>query len=608
MKIAIIDSGINGKVLNVKTIKQYRVYEQKVYEEECRDYVGHGTAVASVICKNVLCDIVSICPGINESGVGDRVIDNRDLTCAIELAIQEEVDVINISMGTTHYFEREKIDKVCEKAHEKGIAIFCAESTEHYPSLPWACKGVIRVTGKNGHTRGIKMEVADAGYMSVVVDGEFYRIIREDGTKYFAIGSSYASAYVINVLLNKQEKVCLSNVKDLLFTDTDEKKEFEKMISESVSFLGDCENNIFEKRKYGKLLLVPFIKEMHSIVRFLNEDVVAVVDSPKKGLLHRNVNNIMEIDGKSIEVKAKLCDVEEEIDTMVIGYTDQIEKYDAYFNLENLLQENLKYKKWNIYSFVPVDQKWIDKYRENGLYIDSPILIDERAEQQICELLRCDTPVRKPVVGVFGTSSAQGKLTLQMLMRKHMREKGVSPFFLSTEHQGKLLGADFTYADGYMNDATIQVPMEERVGILKKIMSYADNCTDTEVVLVGGQSRLIPYHAETQTFLRSAVFLEGVKPDLAVLVVNPILDPPQYIQDSISTLAALYKCETVALAYSDHTPKVDENGKFKKEKLNQEEEQEINKKLEERFGLMSGCITDDVFCSSVVDKVITILS
>ena len=157
MKIAIIDSGINGKVLNVKTIKQYRVYEQKVYEEECRVYVGHGTAVASVICKNVLCDIVSICPGINESGVGDRVIDNRDLTCAIELAIQEEVDVINISMGTTHYFEREKIDKVCEKAHEKGIAIFCAESTEHYPSLPWACKGVIRVTGKNGHTRGIRV-------------------------------------------------------------------------------------------------------------------------------------------------------------------------------------------------------------------------------------------------------------------------------------------------------------------------------------------------------------------------------------------------------------------------------------------------------------------
>lgn len=65
MKIAIIDSGINANVIQFKKINQYRIYNNKIVNEECRDYIGHGTAVASIITKEYECEIVSICPGIS---------------------------------------------------------------------------------------------------------------------------------------------------------------------------------------------------------------------------------------------------------------------------------------------------------------------------------------------------------------------------------------------------------------------------------------------------------------------------------------------------------------------------------------------------------------
>lgn len=611
MKIAIIDSGINANVIQFKKINQYRIYNNKIVNEECRDYIGHGTAVASIITKEYECEIVSICPGISDKGIPDKIISINDLVIAIEVAIKEKVDIINISMGTTIFSERIKLDEVCIKAIERGILIFCAESTKGYPSLPWACKGVIRVRSEKGSNKDIAMLNYDDKIRTCAVYGEFYRILTKEGKKYFASGHSYASPYLIGSILKKGWKRKEKVSKYLTF-NVDEEQIFDKMIQEKIELIHEEKEKFLVNNQYGKMLLLPFIKEMHSLIRFNNklEDikVAAVVDSPKKGLINKDAGEVIGIEKSNIKIYSQISEVNEKIDTLVIGYLDQLQKFDTYFTIDNILIENLKFKKWNVFSFIPIDQKWVKIYKKEGIKIHCPCIIDEAFFNKVSSLVKYKVPISKPVIGVFGTSSSQGKFTLQLLLKSYLLKKGVKSFFLSTEHQAELLGADFSYADGYANDTTIHLNSEKRIDCIQRIMQYADNCSNNDIILVGGQSRLIPYNIEEQTFMRSAVFLEGVKPDLAIVVINPLIDLEDYIYDTIYALSSIYKCKTISLAYSDCTPQINESGTLKKKHLTDKEKIEISDYYRKKFNIFCGCITDSNYLEKLVEHLLNLLN
>ena len=102
--------------------------------------------------------------------------------------------------------------------------------------------------------------------------------------------------------------------------------------------------------------------------------------------------------------------------------------------------------------------------------------------------------------------------------------------------------------------------------------------------------------------------MEGIKPDYSIVVINPYTDPIAYIQDTISALSAVYKCRTLALAYSNVTHRADAGGRFARYILDDEDEIEIKRKYINAFHLPCGCIMDEGYIEEMVDDLLLLLS
>lgn len=606
LKVAIIDSGVEGSLFEGIPISQYRIYEESVEHETPTDYVGHGTAVTSILLKSVQCEILSICPGIGPSGMPDRMIAPGDIAAAIRTALDHGADVLNISMGVTAFSEREELDRLCAEAYEKGVPIICAQSSDSVPSLPWACKGVLRVRASKGNTYDARL--CEEMPPTVEVTGDVYRIVTREGRRNFATGNSYAAPFLVNRLLKALENDTSSRpdyntmLKSLL-KDCAMAAPYDYLTAQKVDLIRSRLPFIREEpAALGRVVMLPFSKEMHVIIRnlsYLGGVLAGVVDPVKLGNNGKDPAQLIGLEESEVRITGSLDKIAGPVDKLVIGYLDQVASFDSRFVLDAILEQNLQTVRANVFTFTPPHIRWKEIYAQAGLKIEFPTVIGDTAYQIVREAVPYKLPLHKPVVGVFGTSSSQGKVTLQMNLKRAFERRDLRPFFLSTEHQGGLLGANLTFADGYDNRDTIFLSAESGIDCLQRLMIYADSLADKDLILVGGQSWLIPYNIEEQTFIRNAVFLEGVRPDLAVLTINPLLDQELYIRDTIHALKSIYKCRTVAMAFSDYTPCLQANGGIGKRKLQPEEIPALAARLADEYGMPCGCIMDQEYVDSI---------
>ena len=143
VKIAILDSGIDYSE-SINVVKRKNFIDDEVsplYE----DNTGHGTAIAGIIASNGENGTVK---GINPDVeiYSARILDTENKASmskvveSIYWAIGEDVDIINISFGTTQYSEI--LHNAIKEATAKGILVFAAsgnqgeneESTVEYPA------------------------------------------------------------------------------------------------------------------------------------------------------------------------------------------------------------------------------------------------------------------------------------------------------------------------------------------------------------------------------------------------------------------------------------------------------------------------------------------
>ena len=143
IKVAILDSGIDySKSINVVERKNFLDDEvSPLYE----DNTGHGTAIAGIIASDGENGTVK---GINPDVeiYSARILDTENkaplsrVVESIYWAIEEDVDIINISFGTTQYSEI--LHNAVKEAAAEGILVFAAsgnegeneESTVEYPA------------------------------------------------------------------------------------------------------------------------------------------------------------------------------------------------------------------------------------------------------------------------------------------------------------------------------------------------------------------------------------------------------------------------------------------------------------------------------------------
>ena len=143
----------------------------------------------------------------------------------------------------------------------------------------------------------------------------------------------------------------------------------------------------------------------------------------------------------------------------------------------------------------------------------------------------------KPVVAVLGTSSVQGKFTLQLELRKRFLAEGYHLGQIGTEPSSRLFGMQECFPMGY--NASVFLEPRESVPVLNEMIweLEKDNC---DIILAGCQSGTLQYDVGNQARLcyESHEFLLGINPDTSVLCVNPH-DDLKYVKRTIAYVESL---------------------------------------------------------------------
>lgn len=604
MVIAVIDSGINGAIFESCEIYQYRIQAGQVWKESVEDMAGHGTSMLGIILrKQIEHDIIlSLRPVIC-----DGTIDNEDIAAAIKFAVDKGAAVISVSMGTDSLKKRACIEEACEFAYENGVAVVCAFSKRGDVILPWACKYVIKVMHGDAKEQPVQFKKTFFDSYMVCVNMPMYRTIDAVGVGKMVVGHSAATAYVAGRIIHYMKKHLCGSIRALQFFlseygilyDKEQVCNKVETIKGRISYL-DKKDNI----NWGAAAVIPYSKEMESLVKFQefgSYDVRVAVDYGKKGIR----KEMPQADELPIETSLERLQ-RYGIDTIIIGYLDKLESYSYEWSMDYILQFALQHN-YNVFSFSPIPTNMKKRFEEKCLMIQETKVYDMNYLRQVNQVIPYPLFCKLPVLGVFGTSSKQGKFTLQMLIRKELQKRNIQHISLLTEHQADLLGASICCPMGYGGEANIQINMEAQIEVIQKSLYYLEQTTDAEMILTGGQSWLIPHDIDRQAAIYNLAFLEAVRPDFSVVVVNPEVDCLEYIHDTINTLKSVYKTKTIAIAFSDKETVLRGKVVLRKPRGIQNMK-ETAYYLREKTGIYAACITEGDFVKNIVDGFIKLTS
>ncbi|CAH1059046.1 S8 family serine peptidase [Paenibacillus pseudetheri] len=240
IKIALIDSGVdmNHACLSSRNITGIRIIEEHgdiSYKNFIFDSNGHGTALAGIIydkCSHV--DLLSI-----------AILDNN-LKCkfkvlkeAIHFAIDSNVHIINLSLGTVVDRHREELHNLCKEAVNKGIHIVAAFNNNTSTSYPAEFMDVFGV--RNEYIIEKQGFIFDSNSLNVYTNGFKQKVYSKNDTTLYLSGNSLASAHFSGILAS------------IMFTEERKDREFLiNYLTEHSMRLSTVKKN--RKESLGKIL------------------------------------------------------------------------------------------------------------------------------------------------------------------------------------------------------------------------------------------------------------------------------------------------------------------------------------------------------------------
>ena len=193
--------------------------------------------------------------------------------------------------------------------------------------------------------------------------------------------------------------------------------------------------------------------------------------------------------------------------------------------------------------------------RMKNIYSYDPILLQDLPSNVFFpQITKCDLPpdrfgklyrIAKPVLGVYGTSSSQGKFTLQLFLRDIFMKLGYKVGQIGTEPSSLLYGMDYVYPMGYNN--TVYIHDYEVIRFLNdKLQKLCEKNVD--IIITGSQSGIVPYDVGNivQYSMPQIDFLLGTQPDVVVLCINPF-DETYYIKRTLKCIEACGDCKVIGI-------------------------------------------------------------
>ena len=613
VRVAVIDSGIDPTHEKIGAV--HEVLLDSVSPTMAVG-AGHGTACAGIIRQ------IAPTAALYDVRIFDESLtaDPPALLAAIRWTIEQRMDVVNLSLGTTDVTFRDKIAEVCRQAREAGIILVAAEHNDGRESYPAVLPDVIGVTG--GKVRGLYGYYYRPGRtIECVARGDAQRVCWTDPRYVMVSGTSFAAPHItgmVALIRQAHPGASLEQVREQLQANalqgTPElllnTRSRPVAAPEPPANPADCRAD-----RCGtwiqKAALYPFNKEMHALVRardLLAFEITGIADPVGKGLVGQDAGKELGLPDVGVRIRPRLASVLAEADTLILGYVDQLGRIGKQDVLRTAIETALEHD-CHIFSFLAVPQaEYGDLYEradKKGLHLTYPSISFDDV-QQILQAEPPYGPVDVPVLGVFGTSAQQGKFTLQLILRRHLLRLGYTVGQIGTEHHAALFGMDVAFPMGYASN--VSLPLQYYVPYLDYKLRQLSQQKKPDLIVVGSQSGTIPYdvHEHRTHSLTSTAFLLGTKPDACILVVNSV-DADEYIQDTIDALRALAKAPTLLLAMSDQKKYIRAAyGRtfVKAGSMTEEEIARILHRLEDRFGLPAVSILSEAGQQRMVDAVV----
>jgi subtilisin family serine protease len=141
-RIAVIDSGVNARHPHIVSLAGgISVLPGGIEEGSCTDLLGHGTAVMAAIQEKApRAEYFAV--KVFHSGLRTST---ECLVTAIEWAIDQRMDVVNLSLGTRNLDHVARFETVIASAAKNGVLLVAAREAESQPCLPGSLPGVFGV-------------------------------------------------------------------------------------------------------------------------------------------------------------------------------------------------------------------------------------------------------------------------------------------------------------------------------------------------------------------------------------------------------------------------------------------------------------------------------
>ncbi|MDM8523192.1 S8 family serine peptidase [Desulfococcaceae bacterium HSG8] len=148
--IAIIDSGINPWHIHVQGVEGgiafYSDSEGLTTDGDFRDAIGHGTAIAGIIREKIPSARMYAVKIFHEELNAPVSL----LLGALEWAIDKNIKIIHLSLGTERETYRNELESLCQYAFDKGIVMLAAARSPDDRVFPSVFETVIGVCWDRG--------------------------------------------------------------------------------------------------------------------------------------------------------------------------------------------------------------------------------------------------------------------------------------------------------------------------------------------------------------------------------------------------------------------------------------------------------------------------
>ena len=222
VKVAVVDSGINHWHSHVGKIEggvglDINESREIIFSEDIYDSIGHGTACAGIIR--------TIAPNVQLYSIKifwKRLVTYSELLInAINWAIENKMDIVNLSLGTHRKEHISEIQKICNIAYQNKTIIVAASMDNGSESYPAIFHNVIGVTADTrcDEDAYFYCDKHKVHFFAYGFPRPLPGILQEHNFR----GSSFACAYITGIvarILEKYPFVDFEEVKRILISNS----------------------------------------------------------------------------------------------------------------------------------------------------------------------------------------------------------------------------------------------------------------------------------------------------------------------------------------------------------------------------------------------------